>query len=267
MRVAFTAPVSASTVARPFAAAYACAMRVFVAGASGVIGRRLVPLLVSAGHEVTGTTRSAAKAGLLRDLGATPAVVDVFDAQALRAAVAAMMPEVVIHQLTDLGSAATDGFTAELLERNARLREEGTASLLAAAVSAGAHRLIAQSIAWLYAPGPEPHPETHPLRSADGSDVADATLRGVLSLERQVLEADALHALVLRYGRLYGPGTWSPDPPEPPHVHVDAAAFAAALAVERGSAGVYNVVDDAGPVADARAKAELGWSPDFRIVS
>lgn len=131
-------------------------MRIFFAGAGGVIGRRLTPLLVADGHHVTGTTRSADKAGAIARLGATPAVVDVFDAAALRDAVAAARPEAVIHQLTDLASAPGTPQYDEALKRNARLRVEGTRNLVAAAKAAGVTGLIAQSIAWIYAAGEGP---------------------------------------------------------------------------------------------------------------
>ncbi len=139
-------------------------MRIFLAGASGVIGRRLTPLLVAAGHGVTGTTRSAEKAGALRRSGAAPIVVDVFDRNVLRDAVVQARPEVVIHQLTDLPQLLA-ARSADTLDRNSRLRTEGTANLVAAAQAAGARRLIAQSIAFVYADGPEPHAESDPIAS------------------------------------------------------------------------------------------------------
>src|SRR3954470_12696484 len=128
-------------------------MRIFLAGAAGVIGRRLTPLLVLMGHQVTGTTRSAEKAEKIDAMCCQPVVVDVFDADALTAAVIASRPDVVIHQLTDLPSApGTPGYEGAL-GRNARLRTEGTRNLMAAAQAAGVERVIAQSIAFVYAPG------------------------------------------------------------------------------------------------------------------
>src|SRR3954470_21830248 len=131
--------------------------RVFVAGASGVIGRRLVPLLRQRGYDVAGTTRSHARAAELERLGARPVVVDVFDREGLARALAAIRPSVVIHQLTDLAGGFAPDQLGETRARNARLRGEGTRNLVLAAQAAGVRRLIAQSIAWVYAPGPEPH--------------------------------------------------------------------------------------------------------------
>jgi nucleoside-diphosphate-sugar epimerase len=125
-------------------------MKIFLAGASGVIGRRLAPLLVEAGHEVAGTTRSEARVEVVRGLGAEPVVVDVYDAAALRDAVVAFRPEVVMHQLTDLPDDPAK--VGESREANARMREEGTRNLVAAARAAGASRFIAQSVAWDLAP-------------------------------------------------------------------------------------------------------------------
>jgi nucleoside-diphosphate-sugar epimerase len=128
-------------------------MRIFLAGATGEIGRRLAVLLHDARHDVTGTTRDPAKAPCLQSLGITPAVVDVFDADAVARAVASARPELVVHQLTDLPSApGTPGYAAGQ-EANRRLRIEGTRNLVQAAGMAGVRRIIAQSIAFIYAPG------------------------------------------------------------------------------------------------------------------
>src|SRR6266700_1283193 len=212
-------------------------MNVFLAGAAGAIGRRLVPLLRDAGHAVTGTTRSGEKAAELRARGIVAAVVDVFDAKALRDAVVRARSDVVIHQLTDLPQVPDR--SAEVLARNSRLRVEGTANLVAAALAAGARRLIAQSIAFSYAPGPEPHREDDPLASGAGDEPSAVSARGVRALEQAVLEAKdvdgmGLDGIVLRYGRLYGPGTWHPAPSGGGPLHVDAAAHAALLALTRG---------------------------------
>jgi nucleoside-diphosphate-sugar epimerase len=238
-------------------------IRIFVAGVTGAIGRRLVPLLVAAGHDVTGSTRRPERTDGLRERGVRPVVVDAFDADALAVAVAAARPEVVIHQLTDLGASPDGGLSDDRLARTARLRSAGTANLIRASVAAGAGRLIAQSLALCYAPGPEPHVEDDPLGVTERW--MSITLPGVVELERLVRAEPALEGIVLRYGLLYGPGAATEAPDDPIAVHVDAAASAAALAVDRGGPGVYNVVDDGGPVSNAKGRAELGWRPDFRL--
>lgn len=235
------------------------AMRIFLAGAGGVIGRRLMPMLAAAGHDVTGTTRSPERGEAIRAAGGTPVVVDVYDRDALIEAVVVARPEVIIHQLTDLTKPSGKPLSEAELRRNARIREEGTANLVAAAHAAGAGRFVAQSVAWLYAPGGEPHGEDDPLEPL--TPAAPPLLRGAYSLESQVTTDSAFEGLVLRYGRLYGEGTWDALPPEPPTVHADAAARAASLAVDHGLPGIYNVVDDGGPVDNAKARAELSWAP------
>jgi nucleoside-diphosphate-sugar epimerase len=239
-------------------------MRVFLAGAAGVVGRRLTPLLIAAGHHVTGTTRSLDKTEEIARAGATAVVVDVFDAQALTHAVTAAKPDVVIHQLTDLPDVFDRDLMAAASARNSRIRIEGTANLVAAARAAGAHRMVAQSIAFIYAPGAEPHYETDALVS-DGEGAV--TARGVLALERLVTATPGLDGIVLRYGRFYGPGTWRTEPGGRGCLHVDAAAQAALLAATRGAAGIYNIAEDDGEVSVANARRELGFDPTFRIAA
>ena len=231
-------------------------MRIFLAGASGAIGRRLTPLLIAAGHEVTGTTRSVDKVQELAAGGVDAVVVDVFNAGAVRDAVVRARPEIVIHQLTDLPQVLDPALLRDALSRNSRLRIEGTANLVAAAQSAGARRLIAQSIAFAYAVGPEPHAETDAHASGDDDDAC-----GVRALEESVLGARGIEGIVLRYGRLYGPGTW--NTPRAP-LHVDAAAQAAVLALTRGAPGIYNIAEDDGAVSIEKARRELGFDPAFR---
>ena len=137
--------------------------RIFLAGASGAIGRRLTPLLLAHGHSVSGATRSPDNGELLRKLGARAVLVDVFDAEALAGAVLQAKPEIVIHQLTDLSGIHDPARRSGARAGNARIRDEGTRNLVAAARKAGARRLIAQSIAWAYAPGPRPYGEDHSL--------------------------------------------------------------------------------------------------------
>jgi nucleoside-diphosphate-sugar epimerase len=174
-------------------------MRIFVAGATGVVGRPLVQELVAAGHQVAGMTRSASKTEMLRGLGAEPIVCDVYDADALRDAVVAFRPDVVVHELTDLPDDASQ--LAAGAGANARIRREGTRNLLAAATAAGATRFVAQSVAW----------------RLDGDGGA-----AVREHEQAVLAAGGV---VVRYGRFYGPGTYhETDQPDVPRVHVEEAA-------------------------------------------
>ena len=240
------------------------ARTVFLAGAAGVIGRRLVPLLLGAGYRVVGTTRSEAKAGDLKAAGVEPSVVDVFDADALSRAVAAARPDTVIHQLTDLPRGLDPAHMAEAIARNARIRRDGTRNLVAAAAGAGARRLIAQSIAWGYAPGKEPHAEEDPLDTgAEGQRAV--SVGGVSALESATLNAQPLEGVVLRYGQLYGPGTGADVPVGNAPLNVDAAAQAALLAVTKGAPGIYNIAETDAYVATAKARRELGWDPGFRL--
>jgi 2-alkyl-3-oxoalkanoate reductase len=238
-------------------------MRVFVAGASGAIGRSLVPRLVAAGHEVTGTTRSEQRAEAIRAAGATPAVVDALDAQALRREVEHAAPEVVVHELTALPD-RFDPRQSDIYDATNRVRGEGTRNLLDAARIAGARRFVCQSIAFSYAPGPRPEvmDEDAPLNLAAPPPFSEA-IHAIAEMERTVLEGGGLQALVLRYGWLYGPGTYFAEDGSTAQdvrrrrfpvigsgaglfsfIHVDDAAQATVAAVERGGPGVYNVVDD-----------------------
>lgn len=235
-------------------------MRVFLAGATGVIGRRLVPLLTASGHQVTGLARSPAAAERVRALGAEAALADVFDAAGVADAVAKAAPEVVIHQLTDLSGGVTDA--------NARIRQVGTRNLVDAARAAGADAMIAQSICWAYAAGPDPAAEDVPLDlAADGS--RGVSVAAVAALENAVAELPAW--VVLRYGLLYGPGTWyaadgmvadraragelTADADVSSFVHVDDAA-AAAVAALGWPSGAVNVCDD-------EPAAGLAWLPVY----
>jgi nucleoside-diphosphate-sugar epimerase len=238
--------------------------RIFLAGASGAIGRRLTPLLHSAGHYVCGSTRSKANADALRVLGADSVVVDVFDAAALSLAVANARPDVVIHQLTDLPKDLNPHEMGAAIVRTARIRSDGTRNLVRAAIAAGARRFVAQSIAWVYAPGAEPHAETDPLDAGNEGE-SDINLQGVITLEDLTLNSSPLQGVVLRYGNLYGPGTPFDQPSSSTPVHVDAAAYAALLAIDHGKPGIYNIVETNKTVASEKARAELDWSPDFRL--
>lgn len=192
-------------------------MRIFLAGATGVLGIRLVPLLVAAGCEVAGMTRSAEKSERLVAAGATPVVCDVYDAAACIDAVVAYAPDMVMHQLTDLPD--DPALIAEGRAANARIRVEGTKNLLAAAKAAGTKRFLAQSVAWEL--------------TGEGQDAKEF-------LESSVLD---IGGVVLRYGQLYGPGTYYPDTlPDDPRIHVDEAAARTVMALDLTS-GVYVVRD------------------------
>lgn len=235
-------------------------MRIFLAGATGVVGRRLVPLLRDAHHTVIGTTRVASKAASIERLGAVPSVVDVLDATAIARALADARASIVIHQLTDLSASPNTPAFAAALERNARLRIEGTANLMAAAQASGITRVIAQSVAFLYAPGEGARTE------GDAVEPGGVAV-GALALERAVLGTPGIDGIVLRYGYFYGPGTWSAEPRMRPALHVDAAARVAFLAVTRGAPGIYNIADDDGAVSIEKARRELGFDPAVTAAS
>jgi nucleoside-diphosphate-sugar epimerase len=237
-------------------------MRVFVAGASGAVGRPLVERLLAAGHEVTGMTRSSGSAEAIRATGARAAVVDVFDREALTEAVAEAAPQVVVHELTSL-PARFQPRKKDLYDATNRVRTEGTLNLVDAASEAGARRIVCQSIAFAYAPaGGALKSEEAPLMT-DAPPPFGEAVGAVEVMERMVLEADGLDGLVLRYGWFYGPGTYyaadgtlAADVRKRrfpvvgdgsgvfSFIHVDDAADATVAAVERGAPGVYNVVDD-----------------------
>ena len=238
-------------------------MKIFLAGATGAIGRRLTPLLVAAGHHVTGMTRNPASADALEKAGISTALVDVFDADVLKTAMVDAAPEVVMHQLTDLPRVLeNENQLAAAYPRNARIRLHGTRNLIAAAQAAAARRFIVQSVAFGYAPGREPHSEDDPLDVKDGPRAV--TIGAAADMERQVLTS-GMPGIVLRYGFFYGPGTWQEGPTRRPAVHIDVAAHAAVLAVTRGHTGTYNIVEEDGTVSIAKARSELGFDPTFRV--
>ena len=238
-------------------------MKIFLAGATGAIGRRLTPLLVAAGHHVTGMTRNPASADALEKAGISTALVDVFDADALKTAMVDAAPEVVMHQLTDLPRVLeNENQLAAAYPRNARIRLHGTRNLIAAAQAAAARRFIVQSVAFGYAPGREPHSEDDPLDVKDGPRAV--TIGAAADMERQVLTS-GMPGIVLRYGFFYGPGTWHEGPTRRPAVHIDVAAHAAVLAVTRGHTGTYNIVEEDGTVSIVKARSELGFDPTFRV--
>jgi 2-alkyl-3-oxoalkanoate reductase len=239
-------------------------MKIFVAGATGVIGTRLVPGLVRRGHEVVGTTRTPSKVERLRQLGARPVLLDALDETAVKAAVTEAAPEVVVHQLTAIPEAVDPRRLDRQFALTNRLRTEGTDHLLEAARAAGVRRVVAQSFAmWAYARTGGPiKTEDDPIETAPPTSVRE-TLAAVLHVERAVTGATDLEGVALRYGGFYGPGTslgegapmlemvrkrrfpiagngsaiWS-------FIHVNDAASATVAAIERGSPGIYNVTDD-----------------------
>ncbi len=235
-------------------------MHVFLAGATGVLGRRIVPDLVEAGHRVTGLTRHEAGADLLRSFGATPLVADAKDEDAMVRAVTAAAPDVVMNQLTDLRTGVGPA--------NGELRLAGSAALAAAVRAAGVRRVVAQSIAWAYVPGSGLAQETEAL-DVSAEDPRGRTVRAVATVEESA--AVAPEWVVLRYGMFYGPDTWFaadglradearsgrlvPDADVTSFVHVDDAARAAVAALEWPT-GAVNVCDD--DPADG-----LTWVPAF----
>jgi nucleoside-diphosphate-sugar epimerase len=231
-------------------------MKVFLAGASGVVGRRLTVLLRQAGHEVAGTTRSEAKAAALAAIGAVPVLVDAYDADKLKLAVYAVQPDVIIHQLTDLPQVIDPNTLPAALEANARLRISGTRNLVDAALTNNVRRVIAQSIAFAYVPGEGPLTEDHPIAPVQ---------TGVIALEQAVTQTPGIDGIVLRYGRFYGPGTWTEVANGAAPLHVDAAAQAALLALTHGKPGVYNIAEDDGAVSSDKAKLDLGFDASFRM--
>jgi nucleoside-diphosphate-sugar epimerase len=251
------------------------AMRIFLAGATGAVGRPLVKKLVAAGHEVVGMTRRDDRAEWLHEQGATAVVGTALDSEWLQAVVRESRPEVVIDQMTDLPQRLGMRGMGRFYRSQVRLRTEGSAALLAGARAAGARRLIAQSVAFIYAPGADgPMTEADPTWD-DAPEPFGTALRGAGAHDRMVAGVPDIDGVVLRYGVFYGPGThyapgngqyedirrrrlplvgdgdsvWS-------FIHVDDAAQAALDALDRGAPGIYNVVDDEpAPMRD--------WLPHF----
>jgi nucleoside-diphosphate-sugar epimerase len=263
-------------------------MRVFVAGATGAIGKQLVPRLVEAGHEVHGMTRSESKQAMLHELGAVPVVADALDPDQVAEAVGRARPEVIVHQLTAIGAVDMRHFDRDFALTN-RLRTEGTDHLLSAGQAVGVRRFVAQGVggygAYARTGGPV-KTEEDPLDPTPAREMRE-TLAAIRHLEEAVLGARWTEGIVLRYGVFYGPGTslapgaeqfelvrrrkfplvgdgggvWS-------FIHVADAAEATVAAVERGSRGVYNVVDDdPAPVAKwlPALAQELGAKKPMRV--
>ena len=265
-------------------------MKVFVAGATGALGKQLVPMLVEQGHDVTGMTRTPSKQDLVRELGARPAVADALDPEAVAQAVAEAKPEVVIHQLTAIDAAAFGRSLDKTFALTNRLRTEGTDHLLAAANAAGARRFIAQSFAgWPFERTGGPiKTEEDPLQTSPPKTVSE-TLGAIKYLEATVTGAEGIEGLALRYGGFYGPGTSLAVNPDGEQVemvrkrrfpivgngagiwslvHIHDAAAATAAAVDGGEPGLYNVVDDEpAPVSVALPELArvIGAPPPRRI--
>jgi nucleoside-diphosphate-sugar epimerase len=262
-------------------------MRVLIAGATGAVGRRLVPLLVAAGHQVTGLTRTSAKTAEIERAGATALVADAFDGPLVRRLVLEARPEVVVHEMTALANASDLTHFDSAFAMTNRLRTEGLDHLLAAARETGARRVVAQSFCgWPYARTGNPvKTEEEPLDPNPPREFRN-TLDAIRHLENAVAGAAGMEGLVLRYGAFYGPcsglfdgpmidqlrrrrvpvigdggGWWS-------FLHLDDAAAATALAIARGAPGIYNIVDDdPAPVREwlPAFAAMLGAKPPWRI--
>lgn len=237
-------------------------MRVFVSGGSGAIGRALVPRLIAAGHEVMATTRSAATAPWLESLGASPVVVDALDELAVRAAVKAFRPDALMNQLTSLPRRYNPRRLGQWYKATSMLKVTGTRILLRAAEDVGARRFVYQSVAFFYRlAGPRVVDEDAPL-ALEAPEPFGSLVRATAEGEKMATSADGIVGVVLRYGQLYGPGTYFardgdfarqararmlPIVPGTSgtfsFLHVDDAATSAIAALELGS-GVYNIADD-----------------------
>ena len=240
-------------------------MRVFVAGATGLIGRRVIEQLLERGddHVVTGLARHEERAKPLQEAGAGIAIADAFDGEMMRGVFATAQPDVIVNQLTELPSRIDPGRAPEQFADNDRIRIEGTRNLIVASRHYGSRRIITQSIAFAYRPeGDGAKDEDAPLY-LDAPPPWGATVAAVADMEQQVMEARGMDGVVLRYGTLYGPGTWyDPDGGQVAEavregrvpligdgrgmgsfIHVDDAASAAVAALD-SPPGIYNIVDD-----------------------
>ncbi|MBD1889362.1 NAD(P)-dependent oxidoreductase [Coleofasciculus sp. FACHB-SPT9] len=249
-------------------------MKIFVAGATGAIGRPLLNQLLARGHDVIALTRSPERAQSLVAEGIEPAVADVFDADSVKAAIARAQPEVVIEQLTALPRTYSRESMSAAAPLNTRIRLEGGANVLAAAQAAGVRRYLRQSVAFWGIPGTGLADEETPL-SLDASPAVAAEARLVTEIEHCLLETSNLEGIALRYGFFYGPGTWfNPDGDVAQQVrqqqfpivgngegvwswlHIEDAAIATVAAAEQGNPGVYLIAND-------RPLAVREWLPAF----
>ncbi|MEH2042465.1 NAD-dependent epimerase/dehydratase family protein [Nostoc sp.] len=237
-------------------------MKIFVAGATGAIGHPLIAQLLAKGHDVVALTRSPDRAKTLAEQGVESAIADVFDADAVKAAVTRAQPEVVIEQLTALPKTYTGESMSAAAPLNQRIRLEGGANVLAAAQAAGVRRYLRQSIAFWAVPGTGLANEETPLSIYASAAVA-ADARTVNEIEHRLLETPNLEGIVLRYGFFYGPGTWfAPDGDVAQQVrqqqfpivgngegvwswvHIEDVAIATVAAVEQGNPGIYLITGD-----------------------
>ncbi len=238
-------------------------MNIFVAGATGVMGRALVPQLIAKGHTVFAMTRNPARTQRLADIGARPVVCDVYDLDGLKQAMWAASPDVVVHQLTSLPDAIDPRRIGEQLAENDRIRVEGTRNLVRTAASSGVNRVVAQSIAFAYAPvGSEIKSEDDPLWT-QAPPPFRRSVEAVSALEAQVTSTAEIEGIALRYGYFYGPGTAYADDGSIAElvrarrfpiagggtgvfsfIHIEDAAAATVAAIQQGGTGTYNVVDD-----------------------
>jgi len=249
-------------------------MKIFVAGATGAIGRPLLNQLLARGHDVIALTRSPERAQSLVAEGIEPEIADVFDADSVKAAIARAQPEVVIEQLTALPRTYSRESMSAAAPLNTRIRLEGGANVLAAAQAAGVRRYLRQSVAFWGIPGAGLADEETPL-SLDASPAVAADARLVTEIERRLLETSNLEGIALRYGFFYGPGTWfNPDGDVAQQVrqqqfpivgngegvwswlHIEDAAIATVAASEQGNRGVYLIAND-------RPLAVREWLPAF----
>ncbi|WP_298907275.1 NAD(P)-dependent oxidoreductase [uncultured Nostoc sp.] len=237
-------------------------MKIFVAGATGAIGRPLIAQLQAQGHDVVALTRSPERAQTLAEQGVESAIADVFDADAVKAAINSVQPEVVIEQLTSLPKTYTGESMGAAAALNSRIRREGGANVLTAAQAAGVRRYLRQSIAFWAVPGTGLADEETPL-AFDASPAVAADILTVTEIERRLLENPNIEGIALRYGFFYGPGTWfAPDGDVAKQVrqqqfpivgngegvwswlHIEDAAIATVAAVEQGNPGIYLITDD-----------------------
>jgi nucleoside-diphosphate-sugar epimerase len=253
-------------------------MKVFVAGASGAVGRRMIPRLLAAGHAVVGMTRDRAKAESIKRTGADAVVCDVFDRPRLTAAVSAVSPGAIVHQLTDLPAAMNPRRLKTIYERNNRVRREGTANLIAAGRTAGVPRIVVQSMGTWYRPD-DPGVQRGPAVEGDAlwidaPEPIGAAVRTVAEMEAAAL-GEVPVAVILRYGAFYGIGTWYGADGDVARrvrrrqlpivgsgrgvtsfIHIDDAASAAVAALDAQTSGVFNIVDNEPAFAAA-------WMPAY----